>query len=471
MRLRPYLTAILLAAIAMAAFASAPATAPAQERRVPTATELRLSYAPVVQRVAPAMVNVYAAKVVQNRNPLFDDPIFRRFFGVPGDDGGRQVQRSLGSGVIVDPSGLVVTNVHVIEGADEVKVALADKREFEAEIVLKDKRSDLAVLRIKAAKERFPVLEFANSDALEVGDVVLAVGDPFGVGQTVTHGIVSALARTQVGITDYQFFIQTDAAINPGNSGGALVDLTGRLVGINTAIFSRSGGSQGIGFAIPANMVRVVVASAKGGSHEVKRPWLGAKLQAVTGDIADSMGLKRPIGALVASVVPEGPAARAGLKTGDVIVAVDNQTVDDPNAFDYRFATKPLGGTAALGLLRGGRELSVNVALQTAPVTPRDEITIRSRSPFSGAKVANLSPALADELQLQNADDGVVVVDVDNGSYASNLGFRRGDIIVSVNGEHISKTGDLARATGTPSRSWQVVIRRGGQQISAVFNG
>jgi Do/DeqQ family serine protease len=471
MRLKPYLTAILLAAIAMAAFASAPATAPAQERRVPTATELRLSYAPVVQRVAPAMVNVYAAKVVQNRNPLFDDPIFRRFFGVPGDDGGRQVQRSLGSGVIVDPSGLVVTNVHVIEGADEVKVALADKREFEAEIVLKDKRSDLAVLRIKAAKERFPVLEFANSDALEVGDVVLAVGDPFGVGQTVTHGIVSALARTQVGITDYQFFIQTDAAINPGNSGGALVDLTGRLVGINTAIFSRSGGSQGIGFAIPANMVRVVVASAKGGSHEVKRPWLGAKLQAVTGDIADSMGLKWPIGALVASVVPEGPAARAGLKTGDVIVAVDNQTVDDPNAFDYRFATKPLGGTAALGLLRGGRELSVNVALQTAPVTPRDEITIRSRSPFSGAKVANLSPALADELQLQNADDGVVVVDVDNGSYASNLGFRRGDIIVSVNGEHISKTGDLARATGTPSRSWQVVIRRGGQQISAVFNG
>ena len=347
MRLKRPLTVAVLAAIALAAIA----VASAQQRQVPTAADLRLSYAPVVQRVAPAVVNVYAAKVIQNRNPLFDDPIFRQFFGMQG--GGRQVQRSLGSGVIVDPSGLIVTNVHVIEGADEVKVALADKREFEAEIVLKDKRSDLAVLRIKDAHERFPVLEFANSDALEVGDVVLAIGDPFGVGQTVTHGIVSALARTQVGITDYQFFIQTDAAINPGNSGGALVDLTGRLVGINTAIFSRSGGSQGIGFAIPANMVRVVVASAKSGGAEVKRPWLGAKLQQVTADIADSMGLKRPAGALVASVTPGGPAEHAGIKAGDVIMSVDTQAVDDVNAFDYRFATKPLGGTATLGLLRG----------------------------------------------------------------------------------------------------------------------
>jgi Do/DeqQ family serine protease len=460
------LTVIVLAAIAMAGIL--PGTA--QERRVPTINELRLSYAPVVQHVAPAVVNVYAAKTVQTRNPLFDDPIFRQFFGVPGG-GGPQVQRSLGSGVIVDSSGLVVTNVHVIEGADEVKVSLADKREFEAEIVLKDKRSDLAVLRLKDAHERFPTLDFANSDALEVGDVVLAVGNPFGVGQTVTHGIVSALARTQVGITDYQFFIQTDAAINPGNSGGALVDLTGRLVGINTAIFSRSGGSQGVGFAIPANMVRVVVASAKSGGAAVKRPWLGAKLQAVSPDIADSMGLKRPAGALVASVSSGSPADHAGLKAGDVILTVDDQAVDDVNAFDYRFATKPLGGTAALDLLRAGRSLNVKVALQTAPETARDEITIHSRSPFSGAKIANLSPALADELQLQSADEGVVVIDVDNGSYASNLGFRRGDVIVSVNGEAIAKTRDLERATGTPNRSWSVVIRRGEQQISAVFNG
>ncbi len=457
------LTAVLIVALAGAAAA--------QERRLPTPSELRLSYAPVVQHVAPAVVNVYAAKVVQNRNPLLDDPIFRRFFGGAPGGGGNQLQRSLGSGVIVDATGLVVTNNHVIEGADEVKVSLADKREFEATLVLKDPRTDLAILRIKDSHERFPVLDFADSDAVQVGDVVLAIGNPFGVGQTVTHGIVSALARTQVGISDYQFFIQTDAAINPGNSGGALVDLTGKLVGINTAIFSRSGGSQGIGFAIPANMVQVVVGSAKTGGSAVVRPWLGAKLQAVTADIADSMGLKRPTGALIANVAPNSPAARAGLKAGDLIVSVDGQDVEDPNAFDYRFATKQLGGNARLGVLRAGREQAVTVALQSAPETPRDELVIRSRSPFSGVKIANLSPALADELQVRNAEEGVVIVDVDSGSYASNLGFQRGDVIQEVNGERIAKTRDLERLSGVPSRSWRIIIVRGGQKISAVFGG
>ena len=459
MLLMPRLTAAFLAAMALAVLAVAPAHTQIVDRKVPTQAELRLSYAPVVKRVAPAVVNVYAAKVVRNRNPLFDDPIFRHFFGIPGG-GGAQVQRSLGSGVIVAPNGLIVTNVHVIAGATEIKVALTDKREFEASIVLKDQRSDLAVLRIKDRHERFPYLQFANSDALQVGDVVLAIGNPFGVGQTVTHGIVSAVARTDVGSSNYQFFIQTDAAINPGNSGGALVDLDGQLVGINNMILSRSGGSQGIGFAIPANMVRVVVASAEHGGKAVERPWLGAQLQDVTSDIADSMGLKRPVGALIASVVHNSPAAQAGLKPGDVITSVDGQEVDDPKAFNYRFATKPLGGVAVLGILRGGRAMQVRVALRTAPEYPRDEITIRARSPFSGAKVANLSPALADELQLSNADRGVVILDVDAGSYASNVGFRRGDIIVSVNNQRIEKTADLARATRVPNRTWRVVRRR-----------
>jgi len=460
------------AAASILAVALAAGSTAAQERRVPgSPAEMMASFSPVVQRVAPMVVNVYAAKVVANRNPFADDPFFRRFFDLPGTMPREQVQRSLGSGVIVDASGLVVTNNHVIEGADEVKVALADKREFEAELVLKDARSDLAVLRLKGGREQFPTIELGNSDDLQVGDLVLAIGNPFGVGQTVTHGIVSAVARTQVGISDFQFFIQTDAAINPGNSGGALVDLRGRLAGINTAIFSRSGGSQGIGFAIPANMVRVVVASAKSGGSAVKRPWLGAKLQNVTVEIAESLGLKRPGGALVANVSPASPAARAGLKTGDLIVAIDGQAVEDPNAFDYRFATKPLGGNAQIGLLRGGKEARATVALEPAPDVPRDELVIRARSPFLGAKVANLSPALAEELRIDSKAEGVAVVDVPDGSVAARYGFRRGDVIVTVNEQVIAKTRDLEKAAGESSRTWTVTILRGGQRISAEFRG
>jgi Do/DeqQ family serine protease len=448
-----------------------PVAAPGQDRRVPASpADVRLSYAPIVQRVTPAVVNVYAAKVVQNRNPLLDDPIFRRFFGVPGQQP-EQMQRSLGSGVMVDPSGLVVTNNHVIEGADQVKVSLADKREFEAEIVLKDSRTDLAVLRVKDGREKFATLDFANSDELLVGDVVLAIGNPFGVGQTVTHGIISALARTQVGITDYQFFIQTDAPINPGNSGGALVDMTGRLVGVNTAIFSRSGGSQGIGFAIPANMVRVVVASAKSGGKAVKRPWLGARLQAVTPEIAETLGLRLPNGALVANVAPNSPAARAGLKLSDLIVAIDGQTVDDPNAFDYRFATRPLGGTAQIDVQRGGKTIKLAIPLETAPDTGRDEIVIKSRSPFQGAKVANISPALAEELRLDANTEGVVVTDLADDATAASVGFQKGDIIVAVNNQKIAKTADLERATREAARLWRIVVVRGGQQINVTLGG
>jgi Do/DeqQ family serine protease len=462
-RLAPFI------AVALCLLSAALSDGLAQQRQVPaSASQLELSFAPVVKRVAPAVVNVYAARIVANNNPFLADPFFRQFFGaVPRE----QVERSLGSGVIVDPAGLIVTNNHVIEGASQVKVALADKREFEADIVLKDQRSDLAVLRVKGAKERFPTLEFADSDQLQVGDLVLAIGDPFGVGQTVTHGIVSAVARTQVGISDYQFFIQTDAAINPGNSGGALVDMTGRLVGINSAIYSRSGGSQGIGFAIPANLVRVVVASAEGGGAAVKRPWLGAKLQIVTADIADSMGLQRPSGALVASVVSGGPAEKAGLKSGDLVVSIDGASVDDPNAFGYRFATKPLGGTAQLGILRQGRSMTLPIALQSLPDTPRQEVQIKARSPFSGATVANLSPALADELRLDAQTEGVVITAVADGSAAQSVGFQKGDVVVTVNNEKINRSADLERVTSAGGRQWRITILRGGQQISVMFSG
>ena len=446
----------------------APATG--QEVRVPSsAGEIRLSYAPVVKRVAPAVVNVYAARVVESRLPMFDDPIFRRFFG--GGSPREQVQRSLGSGVIVDPAGLVVTNFHVIENADQIKVSLADKREFEADIVLKDQHSDLAVLRLKDTRERFAAIDLGDSDALAVGDIVLALGNPFGVGQTVTHGIVSAVARTQIGITDYQFFIQTDAAINPGNSGGALVDLGGRLVGINTAIFSRSGGSQGIGFAIPANMVRGVIASAQGGSAVVRRPWLGAKLQAITPEIAESLSLKRPVGALVSGVAARSPAARAGMRTGDLVVSVDGQEVDDVNAFDYRFATRPLGGTAQVDVLRSGKTVKLTIPLQTAPDTGRDELVLTGRSPLQGAKVANISPAVADELHLDSDTEGVVVTDLADGGTAANVGFQKGDIIMTVNSQKIARTSDLEKATRESVRIWRITLVRGGQQINVTLGG
>jgi Do/DeqQ family serine protease len=446
--------------------------AQAQERALPgSLAEMKLSFASVVKRAAPAVVNVYAARTVEVRNPMFEDPLFRRFFGAPGNIPREQMQRSLGSGVIVDRSGLIITNNHVVEGATEVKVSLADKREFEAEIVLKDARTDLAILRIKEPKERFPAIEFGNSDDLQVGDLVLAIGNPFGVGQTVTHGIVSALARTQVGITDYQFFIQTDAAINPGNSGGALVDMSGKLVGINTAIFSRSGGSQGIGFAIPVNMVQVVVASARGGGTAVKRPWLGAKLQNITPEIAEGLGLKRASGALVAGVSANSPAAKAGIKTGDVIVSIEDQVVEDQNGFDYRFGTKPLGGQAKVGLLRSGRETVVTVALQSAPDSPREEVVIKSRSPLSGAKVGNLSPALAEELRLDPSAEGVVVLELGNGSIAQRLGFQKGDVVISINEKRVATSKELERVTRDPSRLWLVTILRGGRQITAQFPG
>ena len=465
----PRLPVRAMLAVTALLLSAPPNMAVAQDRQPPSSLgQLEYSFAPIVKRVAPAVVNVYAQHIVENQNPFLADPFFRQFFGgVPS----RQVERSLGSGVIVDPSGLVVTNFHVIRGASQVKIALADKREFDADIVLKDERSDLAVLRIKDAHERFPTLDFGDSDKLQVGDVVLAIGDPFGVGQTVTHGIVSALARTQVGNSDYQFFIQTDAAINPGNSGGALVDMGGRLVGINSAIASSSGGSEGIGFAIPANLVRVVVASAESGSKTVRRPWFGAKLQEVTSGIADSLGLKVPSGALVASVAADSPAARAGIKVGDLIVSVDGVAVEDPNAFDYRFATKPLGGTAQIGLVRQGRQMTVPVALAPLAELPRDEVVIGARSPFAGATVANLSPALADELRLDPQAEGVVITAVADGSTAQSIGFQPGDIVVSVNNEKIAKSADLQRIANSASRSWRITIRRGEQQISVMFSG
>jgi Do/DeqQ family serine protease len=447
--------------------------AQALEREVPRSHgEVTLSFAPVVKKAAPAVVNVYASRTdTVARNSLFDDPIFRHFFGdSPELRPGGPTAQSLGSGVLVDPSGLVVTNYHVINGMTDVKVALSDRREFEAEIVLRDPRTDLAVLRLKGGSP-FPYMEFDDSDALEVGDIVLAIGDPFGVGETVTQGIISALARTEEGISNYGFFIQTDAAINPGNSGGALVDMNGRLVGINSAIVSQTGSSVGIGFAIPANMVKIVVATAKSGGKEVKRPWLGAGLQSVTKEIAESLGLDRPEGVLVTDVTPKSPAEEAGLKAGDLVTGIDQQPVVDVEAFSYRYAMRPLGSDASLTVVRAGKPLDLTVKLVAAPELPRDPIKITGDSPFAGATVINLSPAVADEYSLDSTKQGVVISDVDEDSRAAVLSLQKGDVVLAVNDTKIATTRDLARVTSVQHDFWKISISRGDQIITTVVGG
>lgn len=437
-------------------------------------SQIQLSFAPVVLLAAPAVVNVYATRIEQVRDPFANmDPFFRRFFGSPGQQGGQRprerMESSLGSGVIVDPTGIIITNNHVIAQATDVRVSLTDRREFAADILIRDERTDLAVLQVRDLDELLPSIPIGVSDGLEVGDVVLAMGNPFGVGQTVTQGIVSALSRTQVGVTDFQFFIQTDAAINPGNSGGALVDLSGRLVGINTAIFSRSGGSNGIGFAIPTEMVNVVLQQAVSGSSFVARPYLGAEVQTVTPDIAQSLGLNRPRGVLVSDLVPGGPAQDAGLQRGDVVVSIDGTRVDDPDAFAYRFATKGIGGTTDVQVVRQGEQRDLEVALIAPPETvPRDLRRIEGNSPFSGAEVINLSPAVAQEFGFEDTQ-GVMIVAVERGSLANRVGFRVQDKIVQVNDRRVETTSDLEQLASARGRTWQIVFERDGRVRSATL--
>jgi serine protease Do len=455
----------LLSSAALAvALLTTTAVAGAEPTRVaPTsAQQLQLSFADVVRKTAPAVVNIYTKRKV--RNPFADDPFFRRFFGAPrGGKGGERVQTALGSGVVVRADGIIVTNNHVIAGADEVVVALPDRREFEAKVLLADERTDLAILRVNA--RNLPALRFHNSDDAEVGDIVLAIGNPFGVGQTVTSGIISALARTQAGISDYQFFIQTDAAINPGNSGGALVTVNGELIGINSAIYSRSGGNIGIGFAIPANMVKLVVDTALGGAKTIARPWLGVDTQVVDSDLAESLGLDRPIGVAVTSVAPGSPAAQAGLREGDVIAKADGFDVNDPQSLNFRAATKGIGNAVDVTSIRKGQTQTAAVRLIKAPeTTPRDTSTIAGRNPLQGVTVANLSPALADELQT-GVTSGVMITELSRRSVAARLGFMPGDVIKQINGRKITTVASLKSALGGDEGEWEVTVDRNGRTL------
>lgn len=463
----------ILAVFALAAAFLLPAPAQAEQVVPASAAQMQLSFAPLVKRTSPAVVNIYTKRVVRRQvNPLFADPFFSQFFGMGGMGGFSQdrVENSLGSGVIISADGRVATNTHVISGAAEIIVVTADGREFAAEKVLEDPRSDLAVLKLDLKGANLPWLELADSDAVQVGDIVLAIGNPFGVGQTVTSGIVSGVARTVNGPSDYNYFIQTDAAINPGNSGGALVDINGKLVGINSMIFSRTGGSLGIGFAIPSSMLQTVVEAAKHGG-KIVRPWTGLQGQPVTPDMVDTLGLQRAQGALINRVNPRSPAAKAGVKSGDVILTVNGRDVADPEALKFRLATVALGTPIKLQLVRDGKLTEATMVAEAPPEDPpRQETKLKGQNPFSGATVVNISPAVAEELGGTSREQGVVVMQADEGN-AGRLGLSRGDIVLGVNGAKINTVTDLKQALdGQDSRRWRIQVLRGDQVMNLMVS-
>lgn len=443
----------------------------AELRREPprSRADMMQSFSPLVKATAPAVVNVYADRLVRrSMSPFGGDPFFEQFFGqrMPNRT---ERQSSLGSGVIIQAGGIVVTNNHVIEGADDVRVALADGREFESRILLKDERFDLAILQIEGDGP-FPAIEFGNTDAMEVGDIVLAIGNPFGVGQTVTSGIVSALARNRVGVSDFGFFIQTDAAINPGNSGGALIDMNGHLIGINTAIFTRSGGSNGIGFAIPANLVRAFAETAESGADVFERPYIGATFESVTADVAEALGLDRATGALISDVAADGPADEAGLRAGDIVLGFNGQPIEHPDALGYRLATTGAGKTATLDVLsRAGRK-SYEITLQVPPADdPRARRKLEGQNPFSGAVVSNISPRIAEKLRLPPSVRGVLVIEVPGASIAGRYGFRPGDLIAEINGVEIANVDILEQILAEGASFWRFEIVRGGRRIRQII--
>ena len=448
------------------------------EAVVPTSPEqVKLSYAPVVKQVAPAVVNIYTKRTVQGRagmNNLFNDPFFNQFFNGMAPMR-KRVEQSLGSGFIIDANGLIVTNAHVIKDAEEVMVVLTDGREYAAKSVLVDTPSDIGLLRIDTKGISLPTATMAPSETMEVGDLVLAIGNPFGVGQTVTSGIVSAVARSHTDINDFDFFIQTDAAINPGNSGGPLVAMDGTVVGVNSAIYSRSGGSLGIGFAVPSEMVQAVIAAEKSGmvsTRGVKRPWLGFTAQSVTPDIANSMGFETPRGALVADVVAEGPADKAGLKRGDVITAINDRVIRDSEELRFRIATIPMGGEAKLTINRGGDEVELDFkATPPAEIPAKDAVDITGVNPLEGATIINVSPAVIDDMGIDNQSDGVVVQSVRQGSTAARMGFVEGDGIIAIGDKRVTSTSGLAALLDQKAnpRGWVLTLRRGGRDQTIIL--
>ena len=453
--MRPVPILALILALAL------PLAAPAETRVPINEGEIALSFAPVVRMASPAVVNIYARKVVATRvSPFADDPFFSQFFDF-GDTVPR-VQNALGSGVILRADGIVVSNYHVVGGADEIRVVLNDRREFDGRVILADEAADLAVLQLDGA-ENLPALMLADSDAAEVGDLVLAIGNPFGVGQTVTSGIVSGLARAGGGLGQGKgYFIQTDAPINPGNSGGALVTMKGELLGINTSILSRSGGSNGIGFAIPSNLVARYVEAAEAGATEMVRPWSGIEVQPVDTDMAEALGLPGPHGVAVTHLHPESPFAAAGLAAGDVMTALDGRPVDGPQELAYRLAIHRIGEALPVTYWHAGRLTEAEVTLIAAPGQTTTSVTLGRGSVFAGLALADLSPALIEKLGLPLTAEGVVVTEVSGP--ARRIGLTPGDIVTALNGTPVRRAQDFADLVAAGARGWQVELVRDGQR-------
>ena len=439
------------------------------ETRVPESrAEISLSFAPLVREAAPAVVNIYARRVVETRrSPFAEDPFFGEFFREFGQRQPR-VQNSLGSGVILSDDGIVVSNYHVIGQATDISVVLNDRREYSASVLLADEQSDLAILQLDGASD-MPHLPLRDSDTVEVGELTLAIGNPFGVGQTVSSGIVSGLARSGVATGNMRgYFIQTDAPINPGNSGGALIDTRGRLIGINTSILTRSGGSNGIGFAIPASLVAQFVAQARDGQDRFLRPWAGMNGQAVDADLSDGLGLALPGGVVISELHAASPFAAAGIVVGDAILAVDDLPVNTPAEMIYRMSVRGIGASVTVDYMRGGRPAEARVTLIAPPDDPpREELVLGRGDRFEGLRLARLNPALRDELGLAANASGVIVLEP--GAVGARIGLRAGDILLAVGRYAIERPSEAARLLGQASGRVAVQVQRGNRRLALRF--
>ena len=455
-------------ALILSLFLSAPIAAAAQSTVPTSQAQISLSFAPLVRDAAPAVVNIYAKRIVETRvSPFASDPFFKNFFGDLGPARPR-VQNSLGSGVILSRDGFMVSNYHVVGGASDIRVVLKDRREFSAEVLLGDKASDLAILRLKDAED-LPFLSLRDSNTVEVGELTLAIGNPFGVGQTVSSGIISGLARSGAMTGNERgYFIQTDAPINPGNSGGALIGMDGALIGVNTAIVTRSGGSNGIGFAIPAALVDQFVTQARAGETRFRRPWAGMGGQTVDADLASSLGLERAGGMAITQVQEGSPFAAVGLGVGDVIVAAGGREVNSPSEMLYYMTVAGIGAEIDVRAIREGRVAEYTVAMMGPPdLPPRDDVTLGERDVLQGMKVANVNPAVLSEYQLPILPKGVVVLET--GLIAPRVGVQRGDILREIDGRKITVPADVVQALSTARRSVSLVVERGGQLVLLRF--